>query len=256
MHRCGTSLVTELVGNMGVELGPEAGIMPAHPEDNPKGFFERWEIWSINEALLEALGGAWWDPPAMPRGWERSGELEPLRVRAIAELEKLGSKRWAIKDPRLSLTLPFWQPLIGPAQYIICVRHPEEVVASLQRRSQRPPAEPPIGFDGGDWARLWHTYSTSALRHTTWRSRLMVDHRRLMTRPGREVARIAAYLGATPRIDRCAQAVDHGLWRQRAELPGRAPPGNRWMYRRYVRAALASKQKAESQLRAPAARAA
>ncbi len=239
MHRCGTSLVTKLVSEMGIDLGPESGLIPPHPDDNPAGFFERWEIWSINEQLLDALGGSWWSPPVVGSGWEKSPELEPFRNRARAELARFESARWAIKDPRLSITLPFWRPLIGPAQYIVCIRHPAEVAASLRRRSERPPAEPPQGFAERDWADLWLAYSKSALKHTAGSPRLLVDHRRVLTGGRREVDRLADFL-AVPESRRPAPAavVDPALWRQRAGAPsGAAPLRNRWMYRRCFRAA-------------------
>ncbi len=52
---------------------------------NPKGFWEQREIVELNEEVLVALGGAWWDPPPRPPGWEASPQLEPFRSR-IAEL--------------------------------------------------------------------------------------------------------------------------------------------------------------------------
>src|SRR5262249_16049186 len=155
--------------------GPEDGVMPPHPDDNPEGFFERWEIWSINELLLESLGGSWWIPPVLEPGWEHAAELESLRERARAELARLCTRRWVISDPRFSLTVPFARRLIGPALYVVCVRQPAEVVASLQRRPERPPPEPPRGFTSRDWTDLWLTYSRAALKHTAGSPRLLID---------------------------------------------------------------------------------
>ncbi len=239
MHRCGTSLVAKLVSDMGFDLGPAEGLMPPHPDDNPAGFFERWEIWSINELLLEALGGTWWNPPKLAPGWEHSHELESLRARARAELGRFETDRWTIKDPRMSITLPFWRDLIGPAQYIVCVRHPAEVAASLRRRSERPPAEPPQGYTERDWAILWMSYFKSALHHTAGSPRLVIDHRQLLTRGSREVARLADFLAVPAELrERAMPAIDPALWRQRAQASrGATPLRNRWMYRRCFRAA-------------------
>ena len=46
-----------------------------------------------------------------------------------------GYDHWGWKDPRNSLTLPFWKELLPNLKVVVCVRNPIEVIASLRRAS-------------------------------------------------------------------------------------------------------------------------
>lgn len=67
---------------------------------------------------------------------ERSSEFDELRERArIMLAEKFGAARlWGWKDPRTTVTLPFWKELVPDAKYVICLRNPADAVSSIQRR--------------------------------------------------------------------------------------------------------------------------
>jgi len=51
MHRSGTSMVTRLINMMGAYFGPENSVGEI-TDDNSKGFWERPEIFKLNESLL------------------------------------------------------------------------------------------------------------------------------------------------------------------------------------------------------------
>ena len=113
MHRSGTSLVAGALRLLGAELGPPDGILPADPEDNPRGYWEQQAVIDLNNDLLGRFGGSSWAPPALPDGWTDRPELDDLRERARTILSTFDqSAVWAVKDPRVSLTLPFWLPLV------------------------------------------------------------------------------------------------------------------------------------------------
>jgi hypothetical protein len=46
-----------------------------------------------------------------------------VRERAVAVVRELAvpGRRWGFKDPRRIVLLPFWQPLVGEMDYLICV---------------------------------------------------------------------------------------------------------------------------------------
>jgi hypothetical protein len=89
--------------------------------------------------------------------------------------------------PRL---LPFWQEIcasLGVSEgYVIAVRHPRAVVASLTARDALDPRR-------SAW--LWLTHLACALAYTQGRPCVVVDYDRLLAQPDREVARIARAFG-------------------------------------------------------------
>jgi len=187
IHRSGTSLVSRILNLLGVYLGPQERILPPAP-DNPKGFWEHHPIMALNDEILARLGGSWHEPPAFPPGWETAPQLADLRQRARAILQEdfATAELWGWKDPRTCLTLPFWQRLLPPMRYVICVRNPVDVARSLEHRNN-------FSFEKG--TRLWLTYMASALRHTAGQPRLFVFYEDLMEDWSKEIKRLADFLG-------------------------------------------------------------
>ena len=110
MHRSGTSALTRILNHLGVSLGPEEQLLEPAPH-NPGGFWENERVFELNDELLEALGGNATTPPVLADGWERASELDGLRARAASLVASLadGAEIAGWKNPRLSLTLPFWR---------------------------------------------------------------------------------------------------------------------------------------------------
>jgi hypothetical protein len=179
MARSGTSAITRLLALLGVQLGPEEGLLGSGAEENPKGFFEHREIVRLNEELLHRLGGSWREPPRLTPGWQRAAPLEDLRMRAreLIAGDFADAPLWGFKDPRTSLTLPFWEDLIGGgASYVVCHRRPLDSALSLDRRNA-------IRLDEG--VALWLRYTAAALANTTGRRRILVGYDELFSnRPG------------------------------------------------------------------------
>lgn len=188
MSRSGTSLTTRIVGLLGIDLGPEDGMLEYAP-DNPSGFWEQRAIMDLNDELLKACGGTWWDPPTFSPGWESSRELEPLRLRAASILEQHFDRdsRFAWKDPRTCLTLPFWQQLIGEMDYVVCFRNPLDVAGSLVRRN-------PTVHSLQDSLQLWLRHGADALRHTAGHRRLIVFHEDWFSGSGAQLSRLAEFV--------------------------------------------------------------
>ena len=106
-------MVTRLLHGCGLYLGPKDALMPPQA-DNPDGFWEHLGLVALNDELLEALGGAWDLPPKTNENLSEE-RLDPLRLKAQLLIEGFHSiPIWGWKDPRNSLTLPFWE--IPPAR--------------------------------------------------------------------------------------------------------------------------------------------
>ena len=136
MHRSGTSLVAKLLHEAGLYLGLEADILPAGP-GNTEGHFENVRFIEINDAILELAGGTWDRVPTFGANWQLDSKYDVLLGRAANLVGSFaGREPWGWKDPRNSLTLPFWQRAIPEVKVVVCVRNPLDVAQSLQARNQ------------------------------------------------------------------------------------------------------------------------
>jgi hypothetical protein len=188
--RSGTSLTMRLLNLMGVEIGPEEDLVPPVEAENPRGYWEpRWML-ELNDEILAKLGSDWWHPLSAEPGWERRPEFDPLRERARGLLEeKFGSAAlYGWKEPRTTLTLPFWRELIPDARYVICLRNPVDAISSFQRR---PEPDLPIRA----WGDLWLEYTVRALNETRDQPRLLVFYEDFLRDGPGQIARIASFLG-------------------------------------------------------------
>ena len=150
MHRTGTSMVARMLNLCGVYLGKEKDLIPSE-KDNPEGFWENMNFVIINNNILHSLKAGWDIIPAdLQPGWERSSLFDQYRKNAIELINEMSMHDpWGWKDPRNSLTFPFWQQLIPDVKIVICVRNPIEVGNSLAKR----------GYSSKIFSdRLWYTY--------------------------------------------------------------------------------------------------
>ncbi len=139
MHRSGTSFLAHALSMMGLEL--PVSISAGAP-DNPKGHFESLKITQFNDELLSQLGVSWDTFVSPPESWS-SSELVAMAIPALIEIiltEFPGDGPFVLKDPRLSLLLPLWKKVAKQADfqdhYIISIRHPSAVAASLDKRNK------------------------------------------------------------------------------------------------------------------------
>lgn len=197
MHRSGTSLVARLLAASGVYCGPATELVVPAP-DNADGLGENVRFLRLNDDILGRLGGFWDRPPVLPPGWASSPRLSRLRQRAERLLGGYrGREPWFWKDPRNSLTLPFWRAVIPDLRVVVCVRDPSEVVASLDRRERRPSA------DG--WA-LWLAYNRQALAAPPVERRVVTHYAAYLHDAPAELERVAGALGLSLSPETIARA--------------------------------------------------
>ena len=222
MHRSGTSLVARVLNLLGLDLGPAEHLMRPGAA-NPAGHWES----------RPDLGHQRRDPRASrgylvgaARASRRAGSASP----ELADAPAAGARadRGAISRPPSSgasrtlansLTAPFWQRLLAPMRYVICLRNPLDVAASLEARE-----EEPVPFEQG--VELWLTYVRAALAATAGHRREFVFYEDLMADPEPVVRRLARFIGrrrSAPQtrrfVERIGAAVSENLWHHRTAVP-------------------------------------
>lgn len=154
MHRSGTSLVSGMLSCMGVYMDPawpamteRESVVPPGPLVRRNGYGEATAFRLFNEKLLHWAGAEWDDPNNFLR--ERDKEpfdsrcLRAIRSATYGELRggylNLAPSRieaWGWKDPRNSLTLPYWLRAFPEARVLHVRRDPDRIVDSLLKREQ------------------------------------------------------------------------------------------------------------------------
>lgn len=177
-------MVARLLHTCGLDLGPESDLMPPAP-DNPDGFWENLSFVAMNDELLNELGGAWDLPPRSTRFAEKRFDAMRAKARLLVSAFSR-SKVWGWKDPRNSLTLPFWRAIVPRLRTIIVVRNPLEVAYSLHHRN---------GLSFRLALSLWGVYNQRALSATAPKNRIVSHYDSFFDDPEAELLRILSFLG-------------------------------------------------------------
>ena len=218
MHRSGTSMVARLLNFCGLSLGPEKRLMPPG-EGNPSGFWQNLDMDAITEEVLATLSGEWdFLLPPMPDGWEQGSALAGYRQRAREQAAILGRKSpWGWKDPRASLTIPFWSSLLPGLRTLIVLRHPVETARSLEKRVSSSPSMA---------HHLWLEYYRRILADTDPGRRLVTHYDSFFLDPDAELERIVGWAGleADENARQAALASIAPHIRQQSITPGPPDP--------------------------------
>ena len=186
MHRSGTSTVAQLLYRLGLYLGREEDLFAASSA-NEDGFWENSHLVGVNEAILREYGSGWDFPPTLEPGWQQSKRLAPLRDEARRFLEEFhGQEPWGWKDPRTSLTLPFWLELLPDTKVVVCLRNPLEVANSLRKRGS---ASILFGLN------LWKIYNERLLENLEEDRYIVTHYESYFYRPQAETRRVVDLLG-------------------------------------------------------------
>ena len=184
MHRSGTSMVTGMIAMCGVAVGPSSELL-GPSKANPTGHWERRPMLQINEVVLERLGLAWDHVPALPApGWEHDTRFDDLVDAGRQVIDTFPEGRpFAWKDPRTSITLPFWDRVMDgtPASTILCIRNPLDVWRSLETRG---------AMSMRLSLQLWRAYSESALRLARARTHVMTHYDAYFENAAAELTRV------------------------------------------------------------------
>lgn len=179
MHRSGTSLFSKTVRSLGVYMGREEEMICPR-EDNPEGFWELIDIVDFHDRLLKVMSSSWDTTKPLPDFWWELKEVAPFKneLKHIVETHFSNRALWAWKDPRTCLTLPLWKAVLSQlniqTRYIICLRNPLNVAASLSKRDR---------FSIEKSLALWTLYTLSSLYHTRDEARVVLHYDHLLESP-------------------------------------------------------------------------
>lgn len=131
MHRSGTSLVSGLLHNSGIDMGN--GHLGKVAADNPKGHFEDRRFRKMNDRILlnaQYDVKTWQTEIPTPVANKRLyGQIGRILERATAR------PRWGFKDPRTCLTWHIWRRHLPQSTRVVYVyRNPVSVASSLMKR--------------------------------------------------------------------------------------------------------------------------
>ena len=178
-------MVAKLVHQSGIYFGNPDDLLPA-TADNLDGHWEHRRFVDLSDEILHELGAGWDCPPPSSVDWKRLATVPHLRRRADALLAEFsGREPWGWKDPRATLTLPFWLELCPDLNVIICVRNPLEVTVSLGRRGMSSQA---FGL------RLWRLYNLRLLETIAPVKRIVTHYEAALSGPREEIRRILNFL--------------------------------------------------------------
>jgi len=187
--RSGTSLLMQVLRELGMSTG--GGTLVPASGSNPEGFLEDAEIVEVHKTLLTELGttpasplpDSWLDTPATRTARKQLRQIIQQRV------EQAGDKVWGFKDPRTTTFMPLWvklfnQPGFKP-RYLLAVRDPASVIASLREQVQRDDAINEL---------LWLRRNIEAL-HNTAGNCFIVHYEDWFKRPDELVRGLLGYTG-------------------------------------------------------------
>lgn len=189
MNRSGTSALTRVLSLCGGML--PAGLVGAMP-DNPLGHWEPRAANYLNEQILQRHNSTMFDPTL--RLQEEGAFDAEQKAACIADIGAFLAALPAapvvvIKDPRITVLSGLWFEAARLAGFdimaAITVRHPQEVIASVAKRS---PASPQLS------GALWLKYNLLAEKHTRALPRVFVEYTNLLDDWRKEIKRISAAL--------------------------------------------------------------
>lgn len=206
-------MVANLLRSCGLYLGPDRDLLRPMPT-NRKGHWENQQFIRINDEILRHLGGRWYAPPEMPAGWSGGKRNSHCKTKAVALFRQFDDHEpWGWKDPRNSLTLPFWLNLMPDLKVVICLRNPLEVVSSLQRR-ELAWLDPSLtiwqnckrvrfvlyqrrrlSFSYSGCLKLWKIYNQRILESTSSSQRIITHYEAYFRDPRSELLRVLNFLG-------------------------------------------------------------
>lgn len=222
MHRSGTSALSGMLVKAGYEAPRD--LMPA-TEANPLGYWESLELMEINNRLLGRLHSHWSSVDPLPYDWTASAAAAEWRSELLIGLGSIfgNSAKAVIKDPRFCLLMPGLEPWLQASllriSFLLPVRHPLEVAASLQKSEQTP-------IEQG--LKLWLSHTFTAESASRGYPRLVVDFQRLLNHPAAILEQCQQLLNepgeasARSSADQAVAFIQPQLRRQRVAAPATA----------------------------------
>jgi hypothetical protein len=174
--RSGTSMLAATFQDSGYYLGDN---YLGQNNSNPKGFFEDYEVNTINEDILKKYFKdypEWYRRIFCPKHtFYRARWLAVLdqnnEVSSDAEFkkriqERISQSPFCYKDPRFSYTLPVWTPFLSMNTLFICIyREPQNTAESIVKECQDSQPLRSLKMDFKQALRVWKSMHLHVLKH-------------------------------------------------------------------------------------------
>ena len=209
MDRSGTSMVASMVHRWGAYGGDETSLRAGN-EGNPRGYFENRKMQAF---LVERLGAEFWVEGYEQRLRELAEQPE-VRADALELMDEMsrGGDVWFWKEPLLSVTLPFWEPLWADrVAYLVLVRDPWKCARSWQKLSLPPAVRDRVDLQAAGLLR-WQLYMLSILKiveNGPWS--LFIQYEDVLASPGEQARRLAGFLDGWSRMETTPQERLRGM---------------------------------------------
>lgn len=190
VHRSGSSAWTRGLQAIGFGLGEN--LMPPVADNNERGFFEDLDFNRMNDKVLRKLGSAWHRLDRFNESSMSGAHLYQERLEAFQMVAEKVAKpgRFAFKDPRSAILLPFWKNVLGDLscdlRYVVPLRSPLDVALSLNRRD---------GFEIERGVHLWARYMVATVAQMVGEHFVVGAYDNLIADPAGQLARVADALG-------------------------------------------------------------
>lgn len=174
MHRSGTSVLTSIIATLGVGISRD---LLGSDANNEAGYWESYVVNRQMERLLKAAGSSWHDWRPLDLSSVPAADLEAIRGVLVQEVRARldADPVWVLKDPRNCRAVPLWKEIVdeagGEPLFLLAVRRPSEVAASLARRDDMPREKALM---------LWARHVLDAEYETRGEQRATVSHDALM----------------------------------------------------------------------------
>jgi hypothetical protein len=191
MHRAGSSAMTRVLSFYGAQL--PSNLMPSYTY-NVSGHWEPQEVADFNDTILAELDSRWDDPfgPKDLLSHKRPTPKQVDRAREILRSNYDGVDDIALKEPRIAVLSNIWTAALNAegfhVYYIIMVRAPHEVAASLKTRDNMPEDQAML---------LWATYMIASESVSRGHPRIFINFNDLLESPDRVMDRIEQALDLT-----------------------------------------------------------
>lgn len=174
MHRSGTSALTRVLNLLGAALPRH--ILGAGP-GNETGHWEPLRLVGYHDRMLADLGSRWddWRPLDLSQIAPEKRSQIKFDISHILKEEYGQAPLFVLKEPRICRFLPLYGEIFAEqritARYVLPIRNPLAVAASLRRRDE---------MSEGFAALLWLRHAIDAERGTRGAPRVIVSYEALM----------------------------------------------------------------------------
>lgn len=134
MHRSGTSTISMILKELGVNMGEET---LDGSSSNPFGYEEDSDVLELNISILNQAKGSWDFPP-------KAEAIDRIISAFEEDINKIIINRdnrndiWGWKEPRTTLLIDYYSRYLSNPKYICIYRDANEVALSLKKRNKMP----------------------------------------------------------------------------------------------------------------------